>query len=299
MSLGGSEPVGVIGVGAMGGAVARRLAGLGLSVHVRDPRREAIEALQPAKVVVCGSPATLAGQCQTLVILVVDADQIEEVLFGTDGAVAHLKPGALVMLSSTIAPLHAQSFVSRLAALGVHALDAPVSGGPGRAEQGTMSVMLAATPEARARGQGLLQLLSNNVIQVGDRPGDGARYKLLNNLMAAANLAVGAEVMALGLKMGLDGNHLLQVAQRSSGSSWVLGDRMPRALAGDFEPRAATRILTKDVSLFMDLARSEDFPALLGSQVLQVFQAAVANGWAERDDAALLPFYQQLCATPE
>jgi len=145
-----------------------------------------------------------------------------------------------------------------------------------------------------AAAAALLAALSDAVIHVSERPGDGARFKLLNNILAATQLAAGAEVVALGLKMGLDGARLLEVIGRSSGASWVVGDRLPRALAGDYTARAATRILAKDVSLFMEMARAEGFPALVCGQTPQVFQAALAQGFAELDDASLLRLYQHL-----
>lgn len=292
MSLDDAAPVGIVGVGAMGSAVARRLLNLDRGVCVRDIRPEAEQPLSARGAVVCDTPAAVARGARALILLVVDAGQIEQVLFGADGAASELRPGDVVILSSTISPSDAQSFAGRLAGLGVHALDAPISGGPARAEAGTMSMMVAGAEPALEAAEPLLSLLSNAVFTVSHRPGDGARFKLLNNILAATQLAAGAEVMALGQKMGLDGNRLLEVIIRSSGASWVVADRMPRALAEDYEPRAATRILAKDVSLFMELARSEGFPAMVCSQTQQVFSAALANGLGDLDDAALLRLYQ-------
>lgn len=298
MSAAAVGSVGVIGVGAMGSGVARRLLALGIPVRVRDISPQAQDALVSEGAVGCSSPVELARQARAIVVLVVDAAQIEAVLFGPDGAAGGLRPGDVVMLSSTIAPADAESFAERLGKLGVHALDAPVSGGPARAQAGTMSIMAAAPAPAMTAAAGLMEVLSDAVIRVSARPGDGARFKLLNNMLAATQLAAGAEVLALGLKMGLDGARLLDVIGRSSGASWVVGDRLPRALAGDYTARAATRILAKDVSLFTELARAEAFPTLVCSQTPQVFQAALAQGFAELDDACLLQVYQRLSGQP-
>ncbi len=288
------KAIGVIGVGAMGGAVARRLIGLGYKVHVRDIRREPMEALERLGAIACTSPAELAEHCDVIIVLVVDADQIHDVLFGSKGAVERLRAGSLVILSSTISPQEAAGFVSKLAQGSMYGLDAPISGGPAKAEAGTLSMMLAADPTALAAAEAILPLLSSQIFHVSGRPGDGARFKLLNNILAAINLCAGAEIMALGEKMGLDTRRVLEVIGLSSGASWVVQDRMPRALDNDFEPRAATRILAKDVSLFMDLARQEGFPAVMASQSMQLFQAALANDLAEEDDAALIKLYRIL-----
>jgi len=261
---------------------------------VRDIRPEAVADSVTRSAVVCVSAADLAQRCRVMVVLVLDAVQIDEVLFGDGGAFGRLQPKSLVFLCSTIAPTDAESFAAMLKERGVFALDAPISGGPAKALSGTMSMMLAAKPAALSKAASVLPFLTENVFHVSDRPGDDARFKLLNNMLATTNLAAGAEAMALGMKMGLDPMRLLEVISASSGSSWVLRDRMPRALAGDFAPRAATKILTKDVSLFTELARSEHFPSLIAGQTLQVFQAALANGLAEEDDASLLTLYRRL-----
>ena len=285
--------VGVIGVGAMGGAVARRLMGAGVSTCVRDIRPEAMAELAGLGARACNSSAEVARTCGVIIVLVVDSAQFEEVLLSCDGAAEHMQPGSVMLLSSTIAPQDAARFAQHLASRGAHALDAPVSGGPARALAGEMSMMIAGDPGAVQRAQPVLAVISNKIFHVSDKPGDGARFKLLNNMLAATNLAAGAEVMALGMRMGLDAKRLLEVIGASSGASWVMLDRLARALEDDYFPRAATRILAKDVSLAMDLARSEQFPAMLASQAMQMFQAALANGWGEQDDASLLKLYQR------
>ncbi|MEP7282491.1 MAG: NAD(P)-binding domain-containing protein, partial [Rubrivivax sp.] len=133
--------IGLVGVGLMGGAMAHRLLDLGHRVSVRDlvPAREA--ALAAAGAAVAASPAALAARCELLVIAVVDAAQTHEVLFGAEGAAAALPPGAAVLLCPTIGPADVEAVAARLAAAGHACLDAPMSGGPARARDGTMSLM--------------------------------------------------------------------------------------------------------------------------------------------------------------
>ncbi|MFN0314347.1 MAG: NAD(P)-dependent oxidoreductase [Burkholderiales bacterium] len=285
---------GIIGVGAMGGAVARRLLGSGVTTYVRDIRPHAMAELAALGARACASSAQLARACGVIILLVVDAKQIEEVLFGNEGAAEHMQLGSVVLLSSTIAPEDAARFSEQLSARGMHALDAPVSGGPARAGAGEMSMMIAGDPSAVQHAEPVLNIISNKIFRVSDKPGDGARFKLINNMLAATNLAAGAEAMALGMRMGLDSKRLLEVIGASSGASWVMLDRMARALEDDYAPRAATKILAKDISLALDLASKEHFPAMLASQAMQAFQAALAQGLGEEDDASLLKMYQRL-----
>jgi 3-hydroxyisobutyrate dehydrogenase-like beta-hydroxyacid dehydrogenase len=153
----------------------------------------------------------------------------------------------------------------KLAALGIQTIDAPMSGGPVRARDGSMSLMLACQDVVFEQHQTLLKILSNQVFRISQQPGDGARTKLVNNLLAGINLAGAAEVMALSERMGLDLTTTLNVIQQSSGQSWIGNDRMRRAIADDFEPRAHTTLLAKDTKLavaaaagFQDTIRSVD-----------------------------------------
>jgi 3-hydroxyisobutyrate dehydrogenase len=130
--------------------------------------------------------------------------------------------------------------------------------------------------------------MAARLLFVSNRLGDGARVKLLNNLLGGVNLIAGAAALAAGERMGLSGATLFKVISASSGQSWVTDDRLPRALAGDFEPRAHAHILTKDVTLGLEMMKSagEAFP--LGEIALQTFKAALDAGWRDKDDCVVL-----------
>ena len=142
------------------------------------------------------------------------------------------------MLCPTIAPADVEALAADLAAQGLHAIDAPMSGGPVRAREGRMSLMVATPDAVFERWQPVLQRLADPVFRVGTRPGDGARTKLVNNLLAAINLAGAAEVLAVATRLGLDPSTTLDVMERSSGQSWIATDRLRRALADRREPLA-------------------------------------------------------------
>ena len=149
-----------------------------------------------------------------------------------------MRPSGSVLLCPTIAPAQTEAIAVRLAALAIDAIDAPMSGGPARARAGTMSLMVACADAALERHRALLDALADPVFRIGTRPGDGARAKLVNNLLAAVNLAGAAEALALAECVGLDPARMLDVIERSSGQSWIGSDRMRRAIAGDLVPRA-------------------------------------------------------------
>ena len=197
------------------------------------------------------------------------------------------------MLCPTIAPQSVEHFAARLDALAIDWIEAPMSGGPARARAGTMSLMVAGRAAVVARHAPLLATLADPVFRLGERAGDGARTKLVNNLLAAINLAGAAEALALAERVGLDPAQTLAVIERSSGQSWIGSDRMARALAGDAAPRAHTTLLAKDSGLAMAMAAAAGVDAKLGAAAAAVFADAVARGRGALDDACLLELMRE------
>jgi len=283
-----TAPVGVIGVGNMGDAMARRLLDGGCEVWVRDIRADAQAALVAAGAHGASDCAELARRCPVLIVAVVDAAQCDAVLFGSRGASAGWQHGATVVLCPTIAPHDVERLATRLHDGGLGCIDAPMSGGPHRARDGTMSLMVACPDAVFEPHEALLRWLSSRLQRIGTSVGDGARTKLVNNLLAAINLAGAAEALALAERVGLDARRTLQVIEQSSAQSWIGSDRMARALAGDFEPRAHTSLLAKDTTLALELARRAQVQPPLGAVAQALFARACAEGLEALDDASLL-----------
>ncbi len=288
--------IAVVGAGNMGGGMLARLRGLGWSVAVHDIDPQVQSQSMALGAVACGSAmeaARMLAPDGVLMVVVVDAAQTEAVLWGEGGAGPVLKPGQSVMLCPTLGPATVQSQAERLAPMGIDFIDAPMSGGPVRAREGTMSLMVACSDAVWQRSQKLLTALSQQVFRVGTRAGDGARTKLVNNLLAAVNLAGAAEAMALAERLGLDPAATLSVIEASSGQSWIGSDRMRRALAGDFEPRAHVTLLAKDTGLAVQAADDVAFDPPMGRLARDLFAQALGQGWADLDDAALLKLMRQ------
>lgn len=285
--------VGVIGVGNMGGAIAARLLAQSylVAVHDIDPQHEAQAVAHGA--LACSTPAGLAASSDVVIVVVVDAAQTEAVLFGPHGAADVLPPGAAVMLCPTIAPADTERLVQGLRQRRLLWFDAPMSGGPERARDGSMSLMLACESAALDRHRTLIEALSSKVFHISERPGDGARTKLVNNLLAGINLAGAAEALALAAKLGLNLPRTLAVIEQSSGQSWIGSDRLRRALHGDYLPRAHTRLLDKDTHLALGMAQAAGFPALIGEQAAAVFAQACENGFAGMDDASVFEWLKR------
>ncbi len=280
--------VGVIGTGAMGGGVVEALARAGIAAVARDILPEAQDRAVRNGAIPASSPADLARHCEVVIILVVDAPQVETVLFGADGAAAALTPGSVVLVSSTVDPAFPASLAPRLAARGIALLDAPVSGGPGKASAGTMTMMVSGDAAAMERVRPVLSRITGRLFDLGPRPGDASTVKIVNNLLAGANLAAAAEALAIADRAGLDLHAVADVIGASSGGSWIFADRVPRALAGDRGVRAAARILTKDVGIAADLAARMGVDATFAHAAHAAFVDALAAGYGEEDDAVLV-----------
>ncbi len=283
--------IGVIGIGAMGMAVALRLLDSGFRVLVRDIRPEAEAEARAAGAIVCSTPAELAAQSDQVITLVVDSAQTDEVVFGPHGAAQALRSDAVLLMCSTVQPAFAEALGGRLQVLGRHMLDAPCSGGPARARHGTMSMMVAGPRQALEACTPLLETIAGTLFYMGERHGDGSRAKVVNNMLAGVNLVAACEGVVLGMKLGLDPQQLFDVVQASSGASWVGGDRIPRVLNGDYTPKAKLDILKKDLSVLIETAREAGFPVPMAEAAREVFAQASAQGLGALDDAALAKAY--------
>jgi L-threonate 2-dehydrogenase len=286
--------VGVIGLGAMGMGVARSLLRAGFPVVACDVREEALDAIAAEGATVAATPAALGRQVSVVVVLVVNADQTEQVLFGQEGAATTLSPGALVIASSTVAPEFAERLGARLEAQGLLLLDAPVSGGAAKAATGQMTIMSSGAAAAYAKAEDVLAAIAAKVYRLGDRPGMGSKVKTINQLLAGVHIAAAAEAMALGIRAGVDPNALYEVIANSAGSSWMFQNRVPHILAGDYTPLSAVNIFVKDLGIVLDAARKMTFPLPLTATAHQMFLAASAHGHGGEDDSAVVKVFAAL-----
>ena len=271
----------------MGGGMAANLLSKGWKVLVSDIDPEKVQNLVSKGAVDQSMRAQTATELIAVIVCVVDAVQTEDVLFGAHGLAHSLPRGQTVILCPTILPQDVESFAMRLAERGIHTVDAPMSGGPARASSGTMSLLVACPQAVFAQQADLLNALSSKVFNISEKPGDAARTKLVNNLLAGINLVGAAEALALAARLGLDVAKTLNVIEQSSGQSWIGSDRMRRALVGDYAPRAHVTLLEKDTRLALQCAVEAGFNGPLGAAASAVFQNAHAAGLAEQDDAAI------------
>ena len=234
------------------------------------------------------TPAELGAACEVVVILVVNADQTDAVLFGEKGAASTLRPGSVVLASATVLPEDAARLGQRLGKRGILLIDSPVSGGAAKAAEGTMTMMTSGPAEAYAKCEDVLAVIAAKVYRVGDQHGQGAKIKIINQLLAGVHIAAAAEAMALGLREGVDPDALYDVITHSAGNSWMFENRVPHILSGDYMPLSAVDIFVKDLGLVLDTARATKFPLPLSATAHQMFMAASTAGHGREDDSAVI-----------
>ena len=280
--------VGVIGLGAMGMGVAQSLLRGGFEVHAFDIRREAVDKVAAAGGHAADSPAVLAKKVDAMVVLVINADQTETVLFGENAAAANLAPGSVVIASATVSPEFARALGKRLAGMGLLMIDGPVSGGAAKAASGEMTIMASGAPEAFAKCEGVLKAIAGKVYRLGDEPGPGSVTKMVNQLLAGVHIAAAGEAMALAIRAGANPDQVYEVICNSAGGSWMFQNRVPHILAGDYTPLSAVNIFVKDLGIVLDYAKKSIFPLPLSATAHQMFMQASAAGHGAEDDSAVI-----------
>ncbi len=293
--------IAVIGLGAMGSGMAQSVRRAGHVPFVFDVRRDVAENFAKDGGVACGTLAELGSKADVIVSVVVNAAQTESVLFGADGVAATMKRGSVFVMCSTVDPNWSVALEGKLNAMGIHYIDAPISGGAAKAASGQMTMMTAGKPEAYAIAEPFLNAMAAKVYKLGDTAGAGSKVKIINQLLAGVHIAAAAEAMALGLREGVDASALFEVITNSAGNSWMFENRMAHVLAADYTPLSAVDIFVKDLGIVLDMARASKFPLPLSSTAHQMFMQASTAGFAREDDSAVIKIFPgiTLPAKPE
>jgi putative dehydrogenase len=292
--LSNDKVLGVVGLGSMGFGAALSALRKGVPTIGLDTRAEARQRFVAEGGSATDSLAELGARCDAVVVLVVNAAQTEEVLFGADGLLGTLKPGSVVIASATVDPALPPTWQQRLATRGLWLIDGPVSGGAAKAAAGQMTVMASGAPEAFAAAGVLLDAIAGKVYRLGDRAGIGSTVKMVNQHLAGVHIAAACEAMALGMRAGAEPRALYEVICNSAGMSWMFQNRVPHILDGDYTPLSAVNIFVKDLGIVLDAARKLSFPLPLAAAAHQLYLATAAAGHGAEDDSAVIKFYAEL-----
>jgi 3-hydroxyisobutyrate dehydrogenase len=294
MSSSAKPRVAVIGLGSMGFGMATSLKRAGFEVIGCD-----VSADLAARFVADGgegakTPAEAAKGADIVICVVLNAAQTEAVMFGKDGVVETLAKDTVFVSSATMDPDVARRLAKQLEATGRHYLDAPISGGAQRAAQGELTILASGSQAAFAKARPALDAMAAKLYELGDAAGQGAAFKMINQLLAGVHIAAASEAITFAARQGLDLQKVYDVITASAGNSWMFENRMPHVIAGDYKPRSAVEIFVKDLGIVQDMARNARFPAPLASAALQMFLMASASGMGRDDDASVARLYARI-----
>jgi len=274
--------LGFVGVGRMGGRMARRLIAAGYALTIFDTSDEAVQPLVELGARRGDSPAAVASEAETVLASLPTPPVVQAVALGPKGILEGTRVKTFIDVSTT-GSTYARRVAEGLAAKGIVAVDAPVSGGIAGAERGTVAVMVSCDDATFAAVKPPLEVIGK-VFHVGKRPGQGQTMKLMNNLLSAAAMAITSEAVVMGVKAGLDAKQIIDVLNAGSGRNSATQDKFPRCvLPRTFDFGFAIGLLNKDVRLCMEEAESLGVPMVVGSAVRQLLSIATASEGAEAD----------------
>ena len=288
--------VAVLGLGAMGLPMAMNLAER-FPVRGFDVVAERRALAERAGVVPTGTAAEAVAGADVVLIAVRDRAQLEELLFGEAGIAPHMARGAVVLLTSTVGDAGVRAVAPRLAEAGLRFVDAPVSGGPARAGDGDLLVVVGADDDAWAAAEDILEAMASTLVRVGDAPGDGQAMKTVNQLLCGVHIAAAGEALALARALGLDAEVALKALMSGAASSFMLGDRGPRMLqvydedAGgphDVEVRATLNTFVKDMGIVSSAAKGAGLSTPVAAAAEQLYLQGAARGLGDRDDSSVI-----------
>ncbi|EFL26416.1 putative 3-hydroxybutyrate dehydrogenase [Streptomyces himastatinicus ATCC 53653] len=284
----------VIGLGAMGLPMAQRLAAGDFPVTVFDIAAERRAAAVDSGADEAVTPAEAARGADVVLLAVRDQAQVDSALFGETGAADALRAGAVVVLTSTVGPVAARATAAALAERGVRLVDAPVSGGPTRAGNGELLIVVGAEPDALATARPVLERLASTLTVIGDKPGDGQALKAINQLLAGVHIAAAAEAVALARGLDLDPRTVIDSLSQGAAGSFMFADRGPRMAqvyeeaADAVEVRSRLDIFVKDMGIVTGIAKDAHVPVPLASAAEQLYLLGERAGLAARDDSSIV-----------
>ena len=288
------EKVGFVGIGIMGTPMSKRLLGAGYPLVVYDARPEAVSPLVEMGAEAASSPADLAERCGKVVTMLPNSAIVEEVVLGDSGLARGLAPGSVLIDMSSSVPTSTRKIAAALAARSVEMVDAPVSGGPVGAADGSLTIMVGGKEEVYRACLPILETMGRNIFLIGPI-GSGHTMKTINNMMAAINILGVCEALVLGAKAGLDPRRIVEVASTGSGRSFALDTKAVRhVLANDYQPGFTTDLMYKDVDIATTLGRQLGVPLLAANVAQHMLGVARGRGMSHLDNICVIKLIEEV-----
>ncbi len=288
-----SKKVGFIGLGQMGKWMAINLVKAGNDVTVFDLNPEAVQFVTGQGAKAGKSPADLAAKCDYVLLSVPNTSIVQSVIFGQGGITEGAKKGLAVVDLSTITYMGTLEIAKRLTDMGVRFADAPVSGMESRAEDGTLSIMCGGEESLYNEVLPLFQAIGKTVVHMGP-VGAGQLTKLINQLLFNACMASMAEILPMGVKLGLDPEKLTKIVTTGTGRSFGLEFFAPRILENGFDSGYPLKAAYKDMVSALEICAHQKIPMPMVAGTTTTFQMALAEGYGDEDKGAMIKVFERL-----
>jgi 3-hydroxyisobutyrate dehydrogenase len=283
--------LGYIGLGNMGGALARRL----LRQHkmrVYDLKPENMAKLADKGGTASQSPKALAAESDFVMTCLPTSKEVRDAIFGPDGIAAGLKRGGIIADMTTGDPNATRAMAKELAVQGITLIDAPVSGGPHGADAGTIAIMVGASSEMFGRVRPVFEVISPNIFHCGD-VGTGQVMKLVNNVVTASIRTITFEAVTMGVKNGLSLKACAEVLAKSSGRSYTTEVTLPRIVSGNAAASFTLGLMHKDVRLATELGVASGSPMLVAGLVREMYQTAINEHGTDGDVNLMIRLFER------
>jgi len=277
--------IGYIGVGRMGGRLARRLVDAGYKLTVFDTSEAAVQSFVQLGAKAAASPAAVASECEIVITCLPTPAVVQAVALGKAGIIEGSRVKIFIDMSTTGAT-YAKRIAEGLRAKGIKSADAPISGGLVGAERGTLAVMVSCEEEVLTRIRPIMEVFGT-IFVLGHQPGMGQTMKLLNNLLSATAMAIASEAVVMGVKAGLDAKQVIEVINAGTGRNSATADKIPRCvIPRAFNTGFAISLLNKDVRLCLEEADALGVPMIVGNAVRQLLAITQASEGPDADMTA-------------
>jgi 3-hydroxyisobutyrate dehydrogenase len=285
--------IGFVGLGVMGGKMAMNVLKAGHELTVYDIAKENVKVLIDKGAEAGDSAADVAEKSDIIMVSLPNSQIVEGVILGEDGVLEGAKEGSVIIDFSSITPKVIRKISDIASNKGVDVVDAPVSGGAGGAEKGTLTIMVGGKKDVFDKVKPYLESVGTSIKHVGD-VGAGDTIKAVNNLLLGINMVATAEALVLGKKAGLNEDVMYDIISKSSGSSYALTAKYEKYISkGNFEPGFMIDLMHKDLQLAVDTAKDLKLPLISGNMSQQIFEAARAEGLGSEDISSVIKIFER------
>lgn len=288
--------LGYIGLGIMGGAMARNLLKAGYEVTVHNRSREKVNALVKVGATAAANPREVAERADVVFTNLPDTPDVEAVILGKNGIMEAARDGLIVIDNSTITPAGARYIASTLAEHGVTFLDAPVSGGDIGAQNGTLTIMVGGPEETFNHVLPILEAVGKTITWIGES-GAGQIAKACNQIIVAAQMVSVGEALVLAAKCGVDPARVVQAISRGAAQCWTLDNKPPKIFARDLGPGFKAHMQAKDIDIVMDTGKTYGVPLPSTAVAQQLYRAMLVAGDGELDNSAIVTVLEAMADT--